>query len=129
MDEWFRHFKDNLERQIQSYIGKDNAGNVFFRAGEQACFQRKMQQLRDRNAQIIDAKADEQIIKERRVENRREVEYSVRYKFLIQQKENLYTEEVIQKRKSLFENEKLVDDYILNDESHRRPERGGQDVL
>ena len=129
MQVWIKQFKDNLERQIQSYTGKSDRGDVFFRPGEQASFQRKMEQLRERNAQIIDAAAEEKILMENLKGTRREVEYSVRYKFLIQQKDKLYTEEVIQKRKSLFEDDKMVDDYLLYDESHTRPGDGGRNVL
>ena len=129
MEHWFKHFKDNLERQAQSYITKHDTQKAFFRDEEQACFQRKMQQLRDRGAQVIESNTDEQIINERKVGNEREVDYSVRYKLLIQQKNQLYTEEIIQRRKSLFKNEQLVDDHILDDESHASSPGGGQNVL
>lgn len=129
MDQWFKEFKDNLERQAQSYVAEDDPENVFFRADEQAGFQRKIQQLRKRNAQVLQSTADEEIINERQVGSHREVEYTVRYKLLIQQKDEMYTEEISQRRKSLFDHEKLVDDYCLDDESHASSPGGGQNGL
>lgn len=129
MGQWIKQFKDNLERQARSYIIKEKPTNVFFQSEEQACFQRKMQQLQDRKAQVIHAAAEEQILKESMVENRREVEYAVRYKLVIQQKDEHYTEEIIQRRKSVFNNDKLVNDYILDDERHLNAPGRGQNVL
>lgn len=129
MEEWHKQFKDNLERQAQNYTSKGDAGKVFFRDEEQASFERKIQQLKNRNARIIDATLYDKIIKEQKGEKSREVEYSLRCNFLIQQGKKVYNEEIVQRRKSLFENDKLVDDYLMYDESHIRPENGGQDVL
>ncbi len=129
MGQWIKQFKDNLERQARSYLVKENPTNVFFRSDEQASFQRKMQQLKDRKAQVIHATAEEQILKEYEAENRREVEYSARYKLVIQQKGEHYTEEIIQRRKSVFDSDKLVNDYILDDERHLNAPGRGQNVL
>ncbi len=129
MDQWFKEFKDNLERQAQSYVTEDDPEKVFFRAAEQAGFQRKIQQLRNRNAQVLQSATDEKIINERQVGSRREVEYTVRYKLIIQQKDEIYTEEISQRRKSLFNHEKLVDDYCLDDESHTSSPGGWQNGL
>lgn len=129
MKHWHEQLKEYLGRQAQSYISREKRGDVFFRATEQASFKRKKAQLHNREAQIIDAEAKEQIIKEDLADNHHEVEYSVRYKFLIQQKTKQYTEEMVQRRKSLFQNGKLVDDYTLEDESHLRSGNGGHDVV
>ncbi|PKM81782.1 MAG: hypothetical protein CVU88_03730 [Firmicutes bacterium HGW-Firmicutes-13] len=90
-----------------------------------------MQQLQDRKAKIINSTADEQIISERKVNDHLEVEYLVHYELLIQHKDTLYTEEIIQKRKSLFHNEELVDDYNIAGEGNFKPElnyRTGQNM-
>jgi len=129
MDQWFKGFKDNLERQAKSYLTKQLPDNVYFRSAEQASYERKIRQLQERKAQIVQSTADEEIISVKQVGSSREVEYTVSYKLLIQQKDGLYTEEISQRRKSLFDNEKLVDDYCLDDESHASSPGGGQNGL
>ncbi len=116
MKKWLKSFKDNIQQQAQNYYSSEDSSTSFFKTEEQTCLNRKLQQLKDRKAKIIKSSADEQIISEQLVNNHLEVVYLVHYELLIQQKDTVYTEEIIQKRKSLFYNEELVDDYNIANE-------------
>ena len=116
MKKWFNNYKKNIQRQAQCYTDKLN--NVFFRTEEYECLERKLKSFRNRKAEIIECKPYDTIISEKQSRGNFEIEYLIHCQLLIKHKGFFYTEESIQRRKSVFGNEELVDDFVVNDERH-----------
>jgi hypothetical protein len=105
-----------MRLQLQQLLESRVRQCVSQQRGKQNCekIERKKTVLSKREGEIVKAKAKGQITNKKEQDETVDVFYSVHLQYLIKQKELMYIEEEIEKRKATFYREQLIEDIELD---------------
>jgi hypothetical protein len=114
-----------VEDRVQAHVGNHR---VELETEELDLINRKKEQCRKRNSEIVKCRAEGQVIGKNQVDNKLYINYLVHYQFLINQNERLYLEEMCEERRAIFESGQLVSDQEIQkqeEDIHEVLERDG----
>ncbi|WP_257009803.1 amidase domain-containing protein [Evansella halocellulosilytica] len=92
----------------------DAGAQLYLRSDESSAIERKKSQLYKRKAEIIKNIVDGRIIGEQSYFSRTVINYILVLQHVIKQKEKIYIEEQLQHRRAIFEDDEMIDDYLVN---------------
>lgn len=107
---WLDELKSHLESFNLLNVSKQGKTR-FFHDKEEAAFQRKMEHMRKRKAEIVNSNLKAKIIKTHDVDGKRNVEYLTYLTNFIRQNDQFYMEERTEERVAVFDRNKLIDDF------------------
>lgn len=116
---WLEELEQLVHKRLHGIVGNlsrnwDGKNDKKENDNEQAAIERKLDQLKTRNAEIVKAIANGQVLSQKNVEDRRVIDYLLHQQFLVkQQKEKYYLEEQIEPRQLTIRNNQIIDDILL----------------
>jgi hypothetical protein len=118
--DWLDRLRFYLRDQNDYMVSDSIESSVYLNEKESDAFQRKKEQLSQRNAEIVNAKLKAKILRCQQVEDRRVVEYLVHRAYLIKQKNHFYVEEALDERKVTMINDELTEDDLIYRDGGRK---------
>jgi hypothetical protein len=100
------------------YVSGDKQGYHFIREEDNEAAKRKMLKMTDREADIAKNNVDGYLISQHVLNDRRVIDYLFVIEHFIVHKNTSYLETQKQLRRAVFEEEQLIDDYILAADGH-----------
>ncbi|MFC0189941.1 amidase domain-containing protein [Fictibacillus aquaticus] len=113
---WTNILKNYIQNQSQWMIGNERTSRVFYLMKEQESFNRKKEMLKERKASIVNNQTSGSIVRTAEADGKTQVDYLVHHSLLIKQGYDFYVEELVQERRSVFEDDVMLSDSPIVEE-------------
>lgn len=113
---WLEELEQLVNDRLNTLVGNSKMGrrNPFFNEKDQRILDNKINQFQKRKSQIVKATANGQIVSQKEVDGLHFIDYVLHQQYLVKQpKEHFYIEENIEKRQAVITNNKIIKDFVL----------------
>lgn len=110
---WLEQLQQEIKGRVNHIVGNQDRGPSFLNNNELAAFERKIESNKKRNAEIVKANVQVNIVGEKQEGQVKVIDYLIHYKNLIKQNKTFYMEEAIEERQAIIENGQLSRDFII----------------